>query len=400
MLFRSAWEDLTPDEKDTYLENIRQNTIEEHRAAGQALAKYREQKGRGAGYAGAKLSPKEQRVANMYEQNRKTYSEQMGIEFPAWEDLSEEGRNAYLNEVATNTPIEQDFGFMELASQLEAEGKGVRGATQVDLEKAKLVGTEEVAKEAAQAETARLAAEEAEAVGKGKPLSAEIIEALREGNINYAISLLVDQAGGLKAVERVRGEKTKAPLIAQLADTRAKASKFIFQFIARRLNTIKLDSVVVMDPDNEVIQRLQREGKLAEYDPKTDTFYFTEQGLDEATLLHEAVHAGTVKIINTYLTNPAALTPEQREAMEHLEKIFNFAKSRLGGKYKNAFENLFEFVGYALTDNKFQIALAETQAKPLTKYSFAGSLWNHLTQVFSKIYGLFTPSSKIGRAHV
>jgi hypothetical protein len=146
-----------------------------------------------------------------------------------------------------------------------------------------------------------------------------------------------------------------------------------------------------MDPNNEIIQRLQREGKLAEYDPKTDTFYFTEQGLDEATLLHEAVHAGTVKIISTYLTNPSALTAEQREAMEHLEKIFEFSKKRLGGKFKNAYENLYEFVGYALTDNAFQIALAETQVRPLTKYSFAGSLWNHLTQVFSKIYGLFTP---------
>lgn len=385
------WEKLTADEKDVYLENIRQNTIAEHRAAGQALADYREEKGRGAGYAGTKLRPAEQRVVNMYEENRGVFSDELGIDFPEFSELSPTAQALYLENVGVSTPAEQTVGFTKVAEQLEAEDKGVRGAARVDLESAKLAGTEQVARTKAQKEVAERIAQEAEAVGKGKPLSQEIIEALREGNINYAISLLVDQSQGLKTIVRVRGEKTKAPLIAQLADTRTKASKAIFQFIARRLNTIKLSSQVVMDPNNEVIQRLKREGKLAEYDPKTDTFYFTEQGLDEATLLHEAVHAATVKIINTYLTNPDALTAEQREAMDHLQKIFDFGKKKLGGKYKNAFENLFEFVSYALTDNKFQIALAETQVRPLTKYSFAGSLWNHLTQVFSKIYGLLVP---------
>lgn len=382
------WEKLSATEKDVYLEGIRDNTIAEHREAGRKLAEYR----KNVQETGAKgVKPTETRAINMYEENRNTLGRQLGIDFPTWTELSPESQKLYLDNVNTSAPIQQEVGFTRVAEQLEAEGQGIRGQSKSQIEALKLKGQEQEAQAKAVERTAREREAEAQAAGKGKPLSAEIIEALREGNINYALSLLVDQANGLKTVERVRGEKTKAPLIAQLADTRAKASKFIFQFIARRLNTIKLDSAVVMDQNNEVIQRLKREGKLAEYDPKTDTFYFTEQGLDEATLLHEAVHAGTVKIINTYLTNPAALTTEQREAMEHLEKIFEFSKKRLGGKFKNAYENLFEFVSYALTDNAFQIALSETQVRPLTKYSFAGSLWNHLTQVFSKIYGLFTP---------
>ena len=64
-----AWEDLTPDEKDVYLENIRQNTIEEHRAAGQALAKYRERRQDSIGVEG--LKPAKVRAVNMYEENRR-----------------------------------------------------------------------------------------------------------------------------------------------------------------------------------------------------------------------------------------------------------------------------------------------------------------------------------------
>jgi hypothetical protein len=385
-----VWEKLSATEKDVYLENIRQNTIEEHRIAGRKLAEYR----KNVQETGAKgIKPTETRAINMYEENRNTLSRQLGIDFPTWNELSSESQNLYLDNVNTSAPIQQKVGFTKVAEQLETEGQGIRGQSRTQIETLKLKGQEQEAQAKAAERIAREKEATAQAAGKGKPLSEEIVQALRDGNINLALSLLVEQGGGLKTVQRVRGEKTKTPLIAQLADTRTKASKFIFQFIARRLNTIKLDSAVMMDPNNEVIQKLKREGKLAEYDPKTDTFYFTEQGLDEATLLHEAVHAGTVKIINTYLTNPSALTAEQREAMEHLEKIFEFSKKRLGGKFKNAYENLYEFVGYALTDNAFQIALAETQVRPLTKYSFAGSLWSHLTQVFSKIYGLFTPGS-------
>ena len=81
-----------------------------------------------------------------------------------------------------------------------------------------------------------------------------------------------------------------------------------------RINFSK--STVVVDPNNKVIQQLIREGKLAAYDPKTDTFYFTKDGMDEMTVLHEIVHAGTIKILHAFKTNPNSLTPEQRAAAE------------------------------------------------------------------------------------
>ena len=132
------------------------------------------------------------------------------------------------------------------------------------------------------------------------------------------------------------------------------------------------------------------------YDPKTDTFYFTPGGFDESTVLHEIVHAGTVKIINQFLTDPSKLTAEQREAAEHLQKIYDHSKKRLGGKFKNAYENLYEFVSYALTDNKFQIALAEMQARPLAKYTGrAMELWKQFTQALSKMFGLYSAKPEV-----
>jgi hypothetical protein len=386
-----AWEKLTADEKDVYLENIRQNTIAEHRAAGQALAEYREEKGRGAGYAGTKLRPAEQRVVNMYEENRGTFTDELGIDFPEFSELSPTAQALYLQNVGVSTPAEQTVGFTKVAEQLEAEDKGVRGAARVDLESAKLAGTEQVAKAVAQEATAQQAAQEAEAVGKGRPLATNIREALAAGDINGVLDLLISGAKGLK----VGPQKGETGAVKAYAERQAMLSKFVNQFLARALSRIQFSSTVVLDPNNPVIQRLQQEGKLAEYDPRTDTFYFTEKGMDEATLLHEITHAGTVKLINQYLTNPSSLSAEQREAMEHLEKIFDFAKKRLGGKYRNAFEDLFEFVSYALTDSKFQGELANIQARPLSKYSAEGAknLWNYFTQALSKLYNLLTPKA-------
>jgi len=146
----------------------------------------------------------------------------------------------------------------------------------------------------------------------------------------------------------------------------------------------------MMNPKDPVIQRLQKEGKLAEYNPRTNTFYFTPQGLDQVTVLHEVIHAATVKLISRFYSNPSSLTQEQREAIEHLDKLFNFTKSKLGGKFKNAYENIYEFVTYALTDNKFQLALSQVQARPLAKYTLmAKNAWRQFTQAISKMFGLY-----------
>jgi hypothetical protein len=379
------WGDLTAAEKDIYFGRIKENTIEEREAAARAVADFREQNSE------ENLSPQQQRIVNGYEEDRKAQGKLVGIEFPAWGELSNAAKLAYLGNIVNNAGTQRERGFEAIADQLEAEGTHVRGVNQAQARDLRLKGTEEERRQAAidEAEKERALAEEA--VGKGAPLDNSVVESLRAGDINGAIAGLVSTAKGIPALKVQRGEKTNDPFVAQLAQRWSKASSFIFQFVARSLSKIKLNSSIVMEVDNPVIQRLRQEGKLAEYDPKTDTFYFTPEGLDEATLLHEVVHAATVKLINTYLTDPSQLTPEQREAMEHLDKIYQFAQKRLGSKYKNAFENLYEFVGYALTDNRFQNDLANMQARSLAKYTLNGeNLWKQLTKMFQKLYSLVT----------
>jgi hypothetical protein len=354
--------------------------------AGKALAEYLEQKADSFG----KLPPEQQRIVNGYEESRAAYQRSLGIDIPAWYNLTPEAQNVYLDNVKKNTVVEQDAGFEAVAAQLEQEDKGIRGVSREGIRNLRLKGAEQESKVRTSEEIAKLAAVETSAQGKGEPISAETKAKLENGDINGVLSDLISNAEGFKTLRLEKGDKTYRQAYANLANIRKRASALTFRLLANSLNRLRFTSTVVTDPNSKVIQRLEREGKLAEYDPKTDTFYFTPGGFDESTVLHEIVHAGTVKIINQFLTDPSKLTTEQREAAEHLQKIYDHSKKRLGGKFKNAYENLYEFVSYALTDNKFQIALADMQVRPLAKYTgMAMSAWKQITQALSKMFGLY-----------
>ena len=378
------WDKLTVDEKDKYLSLLKTSaSAKDFDDAGKALAAYREQK------KGSGIRPAEQRVINSYEDGRPIYQRSLVIDLPSWSELSPEAQNAYTSNVKNNTVTEQNAGFEAVAAQLEQEGKGLRGVSRAGVEALKLKGSEQEAQARAQEELAKSLADRAQAVGKGKPLSSGLIMMLITGDVNGVLK----QLGGVKAQGLDIGpQKGEKGVIKAAAERQSILTKLVSKFLAQSLNTIKYSSnVVVADSNNEVIQRLEREGKLAEYDPKTDTFYFTEKGLDEATFLHEVVHAGTVKLIYQYLNNPSSLTENQRKALDHLQKIFDFSSKRLGGKFKNAYENLYEFVSYALTDAKFQNALADMQVRPLANYTTkAQDLWKQFTQVLANLYGLVT----------
>jgi len=386
-----AWEDLTADERDKYLGSLKTSkSAADFDNATKTLAAYREQK------KGSGLKPTERRIVNGYEESRAAYQRALVIDLPAWGELSPEAQAAYTANVKNNTVVEQDAGFDAVAAQLEKEGKGIRGVSREGVRNLQLKGTEEKSKVTAAERIAREAAAEASAQGKGEPISKETKAKLEAGDINGVLSDLMSGAEGLKTLRPERGDKTYRQAYTHLAKLRKRATALTFRILAGSLNKLKFTSTVVTDPTNATIQRLEKEGKLAEYDPKTDTFYFTPGGFDESTVLHEIVHAGTVKIINQFLTDPSKLTAEQREAAEHLQKIYDHSKKRLGGKFKNAYENLYEFVSYALTDNKFQIALAEMQARPLAKYTGrAMELWKQFTQALSKMFGLYSAKPEV-----
>ena len=399
-----AWNNLSSDEKDYFLGSLKTSkSAQDFDNAIKELMEYKKNKNDNL----ESLPAQKQKIANQYDENKKIYSRQLGIEMPMWSDLSQEAKNIYFDNVKSNTAVEQDAGFNAVASQLEQEGKGIRGVSRAGVEQLKTQQTSEVAHTAAQERIAKEIADNAQAVGKGHPLSSATILALMAEDINSALTSLQGEIKGLvegklkttgkgakgtviKDTESLQGTKLR-----NYVEEKNKLTSSVFRLIASTLNTLKFNSkVVLIDKNNEVIQRLEREGKLAEYDPKTDTFYFTEAGLDESTFLHEVVHAATVKLINKFLTDPASLTDTQRAAMEHMQTIFNFAQKRLANKFPNAFENLYEFVSYALTDFRFQDALANTQVRALAKFTaFAKNLWSQFTTSLSNLYGLVKPTA-------
>lgn len=137
-----------------------------------------------------------------------------------------------------------------------------------------------------------------------------------------------------------------------------------------------------------VIDRLQKEGKLAEYNPKTNTFYFTEAGLTDRVILHEVVHSATVDVMKKFVSGKLdELTTVQRDAAADIMSIYESTKKALGEKFKDAYESPYEFVSYAMTNEGFQRALSYLNA-PKTARMKLRSAWDSFTIAVAKMFGL------------
>jgi hypothetical protein len=394
-----AWDGLSTDEKAIYLNNIGVSTSSSKNEVYNALdilTDYREAK-----------AP---RGASFYENNREAYNKDM----PEWASLHNDEREAFLKAIEPGlgaktakpkvTTEQMDAGFKAVVEKYNERTKR-RAERQTEVNKAKDAQAQQKREEKQR--------QESEQVDTGQRLPKSVILQLFKGDIKGVLQYLAQNAKGMAyAVETITGKRLDEKLNNFRAGQTA-ISRGVFRQLSRALGTISYDTKVVMEESNAVVKQLRREGKLAAYDPKTDTLYFTNDGLDEQTVLHEITHAGTVKILYKYKTDPNSLTQEQREAAEHIEKIYEFAKSRLGGKHKFAFENVYEFVSYAMTDVGLQRDLSNIQARSLGKYttenkpflrsilSRFGSLWGQFTQALMKMYGLtkagrtFTPVENI-----
>jgi len=153
------------------------------------------------------------------------------------------------------------------------------------------------------------------------------------------------------------------------------------------------DSAVQIEGDNNadpnVFTRLRQQNRLAEYDPKTNTFYFTRDGLSRKVFLHEATHAATVKVLRAFEVDPNSLTRSQREGAEQLVKIFTEAKKKLGGRYRNEFENVYEFASGVTSSNKLQRELSKIVRPNLAKYTKKlTNLWSQFTEALAKMFGI------------
>jgi hypothetical protein len=143
--------------------------------------------------------------------------------------------------------------------------------------------------------------------------------------------------------------------------------------------------------DADAFERMRKQNRLAEYDPKTNVIRLRAEGVKQKTLLHEMVHAVTVKVLRQYETDPNSLSDSQREAAEHINKIYGLASKKLKTRYPNAFESVYEFVSYAMTENAFQKDLSELRSPNLAKYATKAvkDFWTQFVEALMHMFDLY-----------
>jgi hypothetical protein len=348
------WEKLTVDQRQVYLDSIRDNTAEEHANARRALIDYRRRLREAQGKPkDLKASPE----AGIYERNRNTYKTRDRLEYPSWDELNDEQRALY-NKVLQErqdakkaeakkrkkgdkkqsfeaTAEDHDAAFKAVADKLVEEGYvPTPGMTYADVRAAQLKQSEQQSRARAQEEIRK----------EREQRKTESSTAGSTGRIGG--SFIPDAAA-----RQVKEGKTENVLNYLRTQSKNKLHRAVAQVISNLGIKTKI----------KYVERLP-EGRLAQYDPNSDTISVTAEGLKDTILLHEFVHAATVKVLDQYEKgNLKGLTEQQIEAAEMLEDLMARAKTSLGKEYPSAFKNLLEFVSYAMTDAGFQRDLEEVK---------------------------------------
>ena len=192
-------------------------------------------------------------------------------------------------------------------------------------------------------------------LSEGRALDPEIVSLLRSDNLIGALDLM-----------------------SQKAETQ------LARALAERLKKLlgKTDVAVVDNLVNDVGVRIRG---AARSDGKK-IWLDTDTGLDEETLLHEATHAASERILSA---NPSTWTDEQRAAIGELNQIWNAAKKdKTINLSEAAQESLSEFVTEAMTSLDLQKALA---VKPWKK----ASAWDKFKTNILKMVGVTDPQSML-----
>jgi hypothetical protein len=357
------WHRLGADEKDVYFSQIKKNSLAEHAVAAEVLRKYRkEQNSRSRGYGTEKMSPTERRVANAYEENRASYSRIFPLKFPRWGDLSKEAKLVYLNKVVqinidpitnketytyTGAGIFQDAAFADLGVHLLSEAGGMDATAKKKAADNFALIQQQIAVETKLYEERRAKHE------RDTQRFNQIM-----GNTPSVISGMANSVLPSNVVQMVKSNDLKGVLqyLRTLGSVKATGQemtlgKKILKEVAQSIFLMNLKTTI------SYVESLPG-GDLAIYDPVKDAIFITADGLTNGVVLHEVVHAATVKVLNDYtMGRLKLLTPEQIRGVEHLINIMNATKGVLQEEHPRAYENIFEFTAYALTDETFQADL-------------------------------------------
>ena len=438
------WQSLSVDAKNVYLDNLPSNTplqrhtTEQKQKALVALAAYKskvkavqdeQDTAQGKDNREVRASPE----AGMYERNRAIYRRQFvipydptlpenikqqeedakagrktntdgelvaGIEYPTWDQLSDEQRQAYKDTLASLAPVNKKTGApMVPRTNTEHHDAAFNAVTKAlkkdgyDPKPAPVVATTPILNKYTTEEQQKPAEVKTETTAKTE--TAPFINEIREPYQNTPEEQVEAdkaekeiQAKHQARLEANKGKEGKEGFIPKELVLRIKdgeinptektksvlnwlvnaAPSKLYREIAKVINKLGIKTAI------KFVNELPK-GHLAEYDPQTDTILVTSEGLRPTVLLHELVHAATVKVINKYLAAPKnqrdagvikGLTDTQIDAVQQLQELMNLAKDNgMMERFPASFKNLYEFVSSALTDAKFQTWLSDIPIEQL-----------------------------------
>jgi len=329
-----------------------------------------------------------------YAINREIESEEAGVEFPPWNALTQEEQTLFLE----NTPIAAGRSERGLKGEYVQAGFEALG-NYIKAERAKLGQTNVEGKRGSAYEVAQQEITAKRMGFTGTELPPDIARALKEGNIDRVLAYLAVSS---------RGFSEKQPRVGSLTTLiqnkyASPLSAIINRLVAGSIRGLLDDVKIVYIPADQLKAARKKLDFIAEYNPETNTIYLSDLALNETAMLHEFVHAATVKIIYQYFHGQRdQLTPEQQAAVQSIQNLYNRLKNTgLKDSFPNAFTNIYEFVSYGITDPRMQLALQETPIKEqvLVKDNKIQlfSAWSKLVNEVASILGVKGLFSRIGK---
>ena len=350
-------------DKDIYFGNIKDGSEEEHRQAAQALLDNYAQRD-------ANVGDSEQRVVNAYEETRTRNGKEYKIRFPLWRFLSDHAKETFREGLTNLSGLQLDRSFGNLAKYLNDQNKAISEQEKIAAGKAIQERLDRVA-EKTKKDTA-----EREDATKGwrseiDAVTGEVIPVLYGGaqerankttfNDNEKLRSLIADGNLAAALDHISNMKSVSAF-----------NKIIARAIGSMLKGMK------SPPRLKLVEKLSN-NDYGQYNPSfvsENREYIGEISIRTAhpeILLHEAVHAVTVRVLHTYFEgNRNSLTATQKAGVQQLLKIMVLSKKYLGNDpaFASAYEDIYEFVSYALTNSEFKNALADMNLPGASKINY------------------------------
>ena len=366
------WNGLTPDERQVYLDGLG-DPIDPVETALTNLISYRKLK--------SQVTPKEEKewprndAMAAYEINRVAEGKARDFAFPSWINLSEDQRNAFTSAVPrggkkapppTGELIQKGFDALSKTLGPEASVGLARMQEAVSVRESGIRAKQEAA--------AGFRGTEDEQLSLGQTLPEDVIDIIKNPDID----------GKEKTQELLKYLRTDAkgkPYVSQAG---------FFDKVTSQINRM-VAGTLLAENLNTKIEYVDTNDFIAEYNARRDVIRVSNRGLNEVAVLHELTHAATVKTISDVLSGKEK-DPAKVEAVKRLKLLMNYSKKTLGKRYNRAYENIYEFIAFGMTDPKFQAELRGiTVPQEFVKYSdYKGeSAWGAFVQLVADTIGLF-----------